>query len=193
MPVEPKNHVQAASDTRDSHDMWKRPVPSRINLELVLESILLSIVAGYFVYLLLAVGDLRPEAARLPRMTAIGGLVLVAAFIAQKIWGATHRSQNATVQILDTGFDEEGLSGRLVVMRTLRVASWFGGMLAAIWFVGYHVAVPVFVFFYLLVFGKTKWWTAATAGAAFFLLIYVLFDLVLNSVWPEPALLRWIS
>jgi hypothetical protein len=193
VPVEPKNRVQTASDDSDDHDIWKRPVPGRINLELVLESILLSIVTGFFVYLLLAVGDLRPEAARLPRMTAIGGLVLVAAFIAQMVWGATHRRQNVTAQILDTGFDEEGLPGRLVVMRTLRVASWFGGMLAAIWFVGYHVAVPVFVFFYLLVFGKTKWWTAATAGAAFFLLIYVLFDLVLNSVWPEPALLRWLS
>jgi hypothetical protein len=97
------------------------------------------------------------------------------------------------VQILDTGFDEEGLSGRVVVIRTLRLAIWFGGMLAAIWLVGYHVTVPVFVFFYLLVFGETKWWQAATAGAVFFLLTYVLFDLVLHTEWPEPALLRWLS
>ena len=162
-------------------------------MELVLESILVSIVTGYFIYLLLAVGDLRPEAARLPRMTAIGGLVLVATFIAQKVWSATHGKQTTTAQILDTGFDEEGVSKRLVVIRILRLAVWFGGMLAAIWFVGYHVAVPVFVFFYLLVFGKTKWWLAATAGVAFFLLIYVLFDLVLHTIWPEPALLRWLS
>jgi hypothetical protein len=192
MDVGPKNGVRAASSDRHNHAVQKRPVP-RMSVDLVLEGILVSIVTGFFIYLLLGVRDLRPEAARLPTATALGGLVLVAAFIAQKIWDATHPKQNEAVQILDTGFDEEGLSGRLVVMRTLRVASWFGGMLAAIWFVGYHVAVPVFVFFYLLVFGKTKWWTAATAGAAFFLLIYVLFDLVLNSVWPEPALLRWIS
>jgi hypothetical protein len=164
-----------------------------MSVDLVLESILVSIVTSYLIYLLLAVRDLRPEAARLPTVTAIGGLVLVAAFIAQKIWDATHPKQNKTVQILDTGFDEEGLSGRVVVIRTLRVAGWFGGMLAAIWFVGYHAAVPVFVFFYLLVFGETKWWMAATAGALFFLLIYGLFDLVLHTEWPEPALLRWFS
>jgi hypothetical protein len=191
MDVEPKNGVHAASDDRQNHAVQKRLVP-RMSVDLVLESILVSVVTGFFIYLLLGVRDLRPEAARLPRATALGGLVLVAAFIAQKIWDATHPKQNTGVQILDTGFDEEGLSGRVVVIRTLRVASWFAGMLAAIWFVGYHVAVPVFVFFYLLVFGETKWWLAATAGAVFFLLIYGLFDLVLHTEWPEPALLRWL-
>ena len=192
MRVEPKNDVRAASDDRPNHAVWKRLVP-KMSFDLVLESILVSLVTSYFIYLLLAVRNLRPEAARLPTVTALGGLVLVAAFIAQKIWDATHPKQNTAVQILDTGFDEEGLSGRLVLIRTLRLASWFGGMLAAIWFVGYHVTVPVFVFFYLLVFGETKWWLAATAGAVFFLLIYVLFDLVLHTEWPEPALLRWLS
>lgn len=192
MRVEPKNSVNAASDDSHNHAVWKRLVP-RMSFDLVLESILVSIVTSYFIYLLLAVRDLRPEAARLPTLTALGGLVLVAAFIAQKIWDARHPKQNTDVQILDTGFDEEGLSGRLVLIRTLRLAGWFGGMFAAIWFVGYHVTVPVFVFFYLRVFGKTKWWTAATAGAGFFLLIYVLFDLVLHTEWPQPALLRWLS
>src|SRR6266511_1535703 len=191
MRVETKNDVHTASDDRRDHAVWKRLAP-RMSLDLVLESILV-IVTSYFIYLLLAVRDLRPEAARLPRVTALGGLVLVVAFIAQKIWNATHPKQNTAVQILDTGFDEEGLSGRLVVTRTLRLAGWFGGMLAAIWFVGYHVTVPVFVFFYLLVFGETKWWLAATAGGVFFLLIYVFFDLVLHTEWPEPALLRWLS
>jgi hypothetical protein len=192
MDVEPKNGVHDASDDRHNHAVQKRLVP-RMSVDLVLESILVSIVTSYFIYLLLAVRDLRPEAARLPTMTALGGLVLVAAFIAQKIWEAIRPKQNTAVQILDTGFDEEGLSRRVVVIRTLRVASWFGGMLAAIWFVGYHVAVPVFILFYLRVFGETKWWTAATAGAGFFLLIYVLFDLVLHTEWPEPALLRWLA
>jgi hypothetical protein len=191
--IRSKDRVQAVSDDRDHHAVRKRLVPSEISLDLVLESVLVTTVTGYFIYLLLAVGDLRPEAARLPRMTAIGGLVLVAGFIAQRVWSIAHGKQNPTTQILDTGFDEEGLSKRLVVIRTLRLATWFCGMLAAIWFVGYHVAVPVFVFFYLLVFGKTKWWLAATAGAAFFLLIYGLFDLVLHTRWPEPALLRWLS
>lgn len=167
MRVEAKNGVHAASDDRPNHAVWKRLVP-RMSFDLVLESILVSLVTSYFIYLLLAVRDLRPEAARLPTVTALGGLLLVAAFIAQKIWDATHPKQNTAVQILDTGFDEEGLSGRLVVTRTLRLAGWFGGMLAAIWFVGYHVTVPVFVFFYLLVFGETKWWLAATAGGVFF-------------------------
>jgi hypothetical protein len=184
MGAEAKNGVHAA--------VWKRLVP-RMRFDLVLESILVTLVTSYFIYLLLAVRDSRPEAARLPTVTAIGGLVLVVAFIAQKIWDARHPKQNTDVQILDTGFDEEGLSGRLVAIRTLRLATWFGGMLAAIWLVGYHVTVPVFVFFYLLAFGETRWWLAATAGAVFFLLIYVLFDLVLHTEWPAPALLRWLS
>jgi hypothetical protein len=182
-------------DTEESHaqSSWKRLVSNEMSLEAVLEWILVCIVTGYFVYLLLAVGDLRPEAARLPRMTAIGGLILVAAFIAQKLWRTLLGMQNPTLQILDTGFDEEGLSGRLVAIRTLRVAIWFGGMLGAIWLAGYHVTIPVFVFFYLLVFGETRWWAAATAGAAYFFLIYVLFDLVLHTEWPAPALVRWLS
>ena len=66
MRVEPKNGVHAASGDRDNHAVWKRLVP-RMSLDLVLESILVSIVTGYFIYLLLAVRDLRPEAARLPQ------------------------------------------------------------------------------------------------------------------------------
>jgi len=164
-----------------------------MSLDALLEGILVINVAGFFVYLLLAVGDLRPEAARLPRMTAIGGLVLVAVFIAQKLWRTAQRMQTPNLQILDTGFDEEGLTARLVAIRTLRVTIWFGGMLGAIWLIGYHVTIPVFVGFYLLLFGETKWWAATTAGAAYFFLIYVLFDLVLHTEWPEPALLRWLS
>lgn len=190
MPIEPTSGVHGASDDRPK--VWKSLVP-RMSLDVVLESILVTIVTSYFIYLLLAVRDLRAEAARLPKVTAIGGLVLVAVFIAQKIWDATHPKQNANVQILDTGFDEEGLSGRLVLIRTLRLGVWFAGMFAAIWLIGYHVTVPVFVFFYLWVFGETKWWLAATAGAVYFFLIYVMFDLILHTEWPEPALLRWLS
>ncbi len=190
MPIDPG---EANRDRSHGRSFWNRLSPMGITPDLVLESILVSLVAGYFFYLLLAVKHLRPEAARLPRMTAIGGLLLVVAFIAQKIWRAMHGKPNATRQILDTGFDEEGLSNRLIVGRTLRLSLWFGGMLAAIWLVGYHVAIPLFVFFYLLVFGNTKWWLAATAGAGFFLLIYGLFDLVLRTIWPQPALLRWLS
>ncbi len=177
----------------DNHPFWKRLASRGISLEALLEWLLVISVAGFFVYLLLAVGELRPEAARLPRMTAIGGLVLVALFIAQKLWRMLLGMQNRSMQILDTGFDEEGLSGRLVALRTLRVALWFGAMLGAIWLVGYHVTIPLFVGFYLFAFGETKWWASASAGAAYFLLIYVLFDVILHTEWPEPALLRWFS
>jgi hypothetical protein len=172
---------------------WKRLIPNGLSLDALLEGILVGIVTAYFVYLLLAVGDLRPEAARLPKMTAIGGLILVAVFIAQKLWRTAKGMLTPSLQILDTGFDEEGLTARLVAIRTLRVTIWFGGMLGAIWLIGYHVTIPVFVGFYLLLFGETKWWAATTAGAAYFFLIYVLFDLVLHTEWPEPALLRWLS
>jgi hypothetical protein len=114
-------------------------------------------------------------------------------FIAQKLWRTAKGMLTPSLQILDTGFDEEGLTARLVAIRTLRVTIWFGGMLGAIWLIGYHVTIPVFVGFYLLLFGETKWWAATTAGAAYFFLIYVLFDLVLHTEWPEPALLRWLS
>jgi hypothetical protein len=177
----------------DNHSLWKRLVSRGISLEVLLEGLLVIGMAGYFVYLLLAVGELRPEAARLPRMTAIGGLILIALFIAQKLWRAFQRMEIPTLQILDTGFDEEGLSRRLVALRTLRVVIWFGAMLGAIWLIGYHVTIPVFVGFYLFAFGETKWWAAISAGAAYLLLIYVLFDLILRTEWPEPALLRWIS
>lgn len=177
----------------DNLSFWKRLVSRGMGLESLLESILVIIVAGYFVYLLLAVGDLRAEASRLPRMTAIGGLILVALFIAQKLLRRVQDMETPALQILDTGFDEEGLSGRLVAIRTLRVALWFGGMLGAIWLVGYHVTIPVFVGFYLFAFGETKWWAATTAGIAYFFLIYVLFDVVLHTEWPEPALLHWLS
>jgi len=191
--ITPKDRDRPASGDRQDDGVWKRLVPGGISVDWVLESILLSVVTGFFIYLLLAVRDLRSDAAQLPKFTAIGGLLLVAAFIVQKLWRAIHGKQTTAAQILDTGFDEEGLSRRLIMIRTLRLTAWFSGMLAAIWLVGYHVAVPMFVFFYLVVFGESKWWGAAIAAATFFLIIYGLFDLVLDTEWPEPALLGWLS
>ena len=88
MSIKPQDDVRAASDEMRNDAIWKRLTPGGTGVDLVLEIVLVITVSVFFIYLWLAVGGLRSEAARLPKYTAIGGLILVAVFIVQKVWGA---------------------------------------------------------------------------------------------------------
>jgi TctA family transporter len=77
--------------------------------------------------------------------------------------------------------------------RALAIVSWILGFFAAIWLLGFVIAVPVASLLYFWLAGKEKWSVSlplsATAGAVF----YGLFDYVLHLPFPEGALLAWLS
>ena len=62
------------------------------------------------------------------------------------------------------------------------------GIVVLIWLLGFHIAIPTFVGFYLWYWGKVDWWRAVLAGAIFLGIIVGLYDNVMHVSWHTSVL-----
>ncbi|MGH8056141.1 MAG: tripartite tricarboxylate transporter TctB family protein [Candidatus Entotheonellia bacterium] len=74
--------------------------------------------------------------------------------------------------------------------RTLIYFSWFIGGALGIWLLGIVIALPLLVFLYALIEGREKWSTSLIMAACTYLLIWGLFEYMLESRWPPGAFFR---
>ena len=78
-------------------------------------------------------------------------------------------------QIMDLGFrtgaDPEGER-----MRFARICFCIVGLYAAIWLVGFHIAIPLGVFLYVLIYGRAGWIWSTVLGLVFLALIVLVYD-----------------
>jgi hypothetical protein len=72
--------------------------------------------------------------------------------------------------------------------RTLIFFSWLIGGALGIWLLGIVIALPLLVFLYTLLEGKERWSTALIASVCTYLLIWGLFEYMLESRWPSGLL-----
>jgi hypothetical protein len=72
--------------------------------------------------------------------------------------------------------------------RTLIFFSWLIGGALGIWLLGIVIALPLLVFLYTLLEGKERWSTALIASVCTYLLIWGLFEYMLESRWPQGLL-----
>ena len=75
----------------------------------------------------------------------------------------------------------------------VRSAAWIMGFFAAILLLGFPVAVPLFVFLYLVVQGKERWIFSAIFSGVVWALFYGLFDLLLHLPFPAGWLQEWLG
>jgi hypothetical protein len=77
--------------------------------------------------------------------------------------------------------------------RTAIAAGWILGFFAAILLLGFPVAVPLFVFLYLVIQGGERRIFAALFSAVVWALFYGLFDLLLHLPFPAGWLQEWLG
>ena len=165
------------------------------NLEVTGELLFLMIVGAFFGLMLIQSLDWRLSAAIMPRIViGVGSFVwLIRAAILTRylISGSGSdfsgvRWEGSSKQIMDLGFYvAEG-----AVRRGLIATGSIVGLMLAVWLVGWHTAVPVFMLVYLRVLGKVAW-RVAVGGALFLLAIILgLYDAIFDTVWNEPFLFR---
>ena len=157
----------------------------RISLEILGEIPLLAIVGGFFVYLFVESLSWPLGAALMPRIAVIIGFP----FLILRVITLLRRTVAQQGQIMDMGFSI-GIDPKGEARRFVRICAFIAGLYLAIWVFGFHVALPLGMFFYLFVYGRVGW-IASIAVALFFLaLIMGVYDTVLHVSWHEPLIFR---
>ena len=160
----------------------------RVSVERVGETLLLLITGAFFVYLLLASLNWPLGAALMPRLVASAGLI----FLALRVVQVVRLPAGEPGRIMDTGFASTE-PGSEPMKRFATVFGSLIGLCFAIWLVGWHLALPAYVVLYLRLAGGVRWWAALLVGAAFLTLLVGVYDIVFQTPWTEPAILRLIE
>jgi hypothetical protein len=71
---------------------------------------------------------------------------------------------------------------------TVRTAYWILTFACGIWFLGFLIAIPLFIFFYLISEASAGKFSAAVVAGLTFLFVWALFDQLMHLAWPEAAL-----
>jgi hypothetical protein len=108
---------------------------------------------------------------------------------AELVWVLLGSAQSAAADFKPADDLPEGVALR----RTALAVGWILGFFAAIVLLGFGVAVPLFVFLYLKVQGKSGWIFAAVFTAAVWAFFYGLFDLLLHLPFPAGWIRDWVG
>ncbi|MBD85983.1 MAG: hypothetical protein CL743_05675 [Chloroflexi bacterium] len=142
---------------------------------------LMAIAFGYSLY---SSYSWTEEAAKLPRIITTTGLVLVAIYVARHLLFPSTSKR----RILDIGRTVTDDSTLVLLIRTFKALGTTVGLIFAIWLIGFQIALPTYVFLFLRIFGRVRWWIALLWSAFFLVLIYGFFDLIIHIAWIDPAL-----
>lgn len=156
-----------------------RPTPS---------GVFAAVLGAFMVWVLIEAPRWPANAQVLPRVVSLFGLLMLAGYVVQNLLLASGRAPG---QIMDIGrLDTGALSRREVRTRLALVFGGTAALVVGVWAVGFHVAVPIYVFLWLWRLGGVRWWMALLAAAAFVLLLVGLYDQVIRVTWHETLIDR---
>ena len=160
--------------------------PRGFSVEVLGEIILLAMVGGLFLYMFVESFSWPEGSALMPRI-AIG--LGTPFWLLRLIALVRSARETASGQIMDLGF-RTGADPGGERMRFARICLYILGLYAAVWLVGFHIAIPLGVFFYVFAYGRAGWIWSAVLGLLFLALIVLVYDRFLNATWHDPPLLR---
>ena len=122
-------------------------------------------------------------------VAAIPGLIMVSIQLVREMTG-WETTKNTAGMDMDQVSDAQ-LDKATERRRTLLFFAWFIGGALGIWLLGIVITLPLLVFLYALVEGGEKWYTSLILGACAYLLIWGLFEYMLETRWPPGLLFGW--
>ncbi len=90
--------------------------------------------------------------------------------------------------ILDIPVDRS-VTPEVMTRHTLRSAGWILGFACGIWFLGFLISIPIFVFCYLIYEAQAGKVGGLVVAGFTFLFVWALFDQTMHLAWPEATLL----
>ncbi len=128
-----------------------------------------------------------PEGAKLfPAAIAIPSLVLA---VLLAVISLRSRGTTGLPQPPDAG-DEAPLAPEERTRRTGEIAAWFLGIFAAVYLLGFLIAIPVSAFAYLRLAAREGWVPSVGVAALCWSLVFGVFDRLLHVPLPAGELLR---
>ena len=122
-------------------------------------------------------------------VAAIPGLIMVSIQLVREMTG-WETTKNTAGMDMDQVSDSQ-LDKATERRRTFLFFAWFIGGALGIWLLGIVITLPLLVFLYALVEGGEKWYTSLILGACAYLLIWGLFEYMLETRWPPGLLFGW--
>ena len=103
--------------------------------------------------------------------------------------GATTEQGEATpyAGVLDIPVDQS-ISPEEMFRHTVKTARWIFAFAFGIWFFGFLVSIPIFVFFYLVYEAQAHKLSGLIIAGLTFLFVWGMFDQLMHLAWPEAAL-----
>ena len=89
--------------------------------------------------------------------------------------------------VLDIPVDKS-ISPEEMFRHTVKAARWIFAFAFGIWFVGFLVSIPLFVFFYLVYEAQAHKLVGLIIAGLTFLFVWGIFDRLMHLAWPEAAL-----
>jgi ABC-type amino acid transport system permease subunit len=165
-----------------------------VSLEIIGEMILLSAVAGFFIYIAVSARNWPFAAILTPAIAiTIGTPFLIwriVHVIRMGLW--VHNTEVTQSQIMDIGF-RVGQDRKGERQRFIRIFVAIGVLYGGIWILGFHITLPLWIFGYMYWFGKVRLVWAALIGLLFLGFIVGIYDMLLGAYWNEPLLLQWLK
>lgn len=161
---------------------WRSP-------EILGEVVLLAIVLGFAIAFLFELPGLRMPGRYLPMIT----IAFAAPFWLIRVKTLFERKKALqSGLIMDLGFRFGG-DPAAEKRRAIRYISAVAVLFLSVWFVGFHIALPVWVMTYLFLFARVKPIIILIIGAAFEGLLLGVHDFIIDVPWPEPVFWRIIG
>ncbi len=126
-----------------------------------------------------------------PWAIGIPALTLALRQLAADWQGSGAKSENAERApypgVLDIAVDRS-IPPEVIFRHTVRTAYWIVTFACGIWFLGFLISIPLFIFFYLISEARAPKLPALMVAGLTILLVWALFDQTMHLAWPEAAL-----
>jgi len=99
----------------------------------------------------------------------------------------TEQGEERYPGVLDIAVDRS-ISPEEMFRHTFRTAYWILTFACGIWFLGFLISIPLFIFFYLISEAKARKFPALIVAGLTLLFVWALFDQLMHITWPEAAL-----
>jgi len=161
-----------------------------LSIEFIGEVLLLALVGATFGYMLWDSQHWEPGAWLLPRIAIFFGLPFWVWRVAS-LFRQGMSSEGG--QIMDTGFLDTDDPPVVIAARWVQLIGTTGALLAGVWVLGFHVAIPAYTILYLIVFGKMPWYWTIPPSALFLAIIMYIYGHLVLAEWNIPFWVDWFG